>query len=180
MAQHPVLSYAVPTGDGGEPLEGRIEVNEAERAKLAEFLGLETLDGFIFDYRLEPFSAERYRLTGTIGAALTQLCVVTLEPVSEIIDETVCVECWPEDEIDQDKDGEAEDAGEGSLPEDPPVPIVGGKIDLGAFAAEVLASSINPYPRKEGVAFDWQDSKNGAGEKSESPFAKLAALKSKK
>ena len=37
--------------------------------------------------------------------------------------------------------------------EDAPDPIVDGKIDLGALAAEFLALGLDPYPRKPGVAF---------------------------
>ena len=66
------------------------------------------------------------------------------------------------------------------MPDDPPVAIVGGKIDLGAFAAEVLASAINPYPRKAGVAFDWRDAKDAADGPATGPFAKLAELKPKR
>ncbi len=38
--------------------------------------------------------------------------------------------------------------------EDPPDPIIDGKIDLGALAAEFFALGLDPYPRKPGVAVD--------------------------
>lgn len=178
MTQRPVLSYAVSIGDALAPPEGRIEVSQAERARLAKFLRIENLDKFSFDYHLEPISGERFRLTGKVAARLTQLCVITLDPVDETVDETVSVECWPQDEIGQGED--ADDPAAPTLPDDPPVAIVGGKIDLGAFAAEVLASAINPYPRKAGVAFDWRDAKDAADGPATGPFAKLAELKPKR
>ena len=55
--------------------------------------------------------------------------------------------------------------------EDPPDPIVDGKVDLGALAAEFLALALDPYPRKPGAEF-------AAPEVAEpdSPFAELARL----
>ena len=38
--------------------------------------------------------------------------------------------------------------------DDEPDPIVDGKIDLGALAAEFFALGLDPYPRKPGVAFE--------------------------
>ena len=35
--------------------------------------------------------------------------------------------------------------------EDEPDPIIDGKIDLGALAAEFFALGLDPYPRKPGV-----------------------------
>ena len=37
--------------------------------------------------------------------------------------------------------------------EEPPDPIIEGRIDLGALAAEFLALGLDPYPRKPGVDF---------------------------
>ena len=37
--------------------------------------------------------------------------------------------------------------------EDRPDPVVDGKIDLGAVAAEFFALGLDPYPRKPGVEF---------------------------
>ena len=53
-------------------------------------------------------------------------------------------------------------------------PIVDGKIDLGALAAEFFALGLDPYPRKPGVAFEPHEDARG-GE--QSPFAALAQPK---
>ena len=59
-----------------------------------------------------------------------------------------------------------------------PEPIVGGQIDLGRVAYETLATSLDPYPKREGVSFDWsQGEPNQAQEAQSGPFAALAALK---
>ncbi len=55
--------------------------------------------------------------------------------------------------------------------EDPPDPIIDGKIDLGALAGEFLALVIDPYPKKPGVSFD--EIITETPEERESPFAIL-------
>ena len=176
--QRSILTHHLPLGDGTEPLEGVIEIAEAERARFAAFLKIETLDSYSFYYRLKPVSQGRFRLTGGIDARLTQLCVVTLEPVSEHVAEDVELECWPADQIDAQSEEDGEPAAD-MLPGDPPVPIIEGKIDLGALAAEILANAINLYPRKEGAEFEWKDA-GGEADKQQNPFAALANLKLEK
>jgi uncharacterized metal-binding protein YceD (DUF177 family) len=62
--------------------------------------------------------------------------------------------------------------------DDPPDPIIAGRIDLGALVTEFLALSLDPYPRKPGVEFE--DAPTAPDDRlEESPFAKLAALKDK-
>ncbi len=59
--------------------------------------------------------------------------------------------------------------------DDLPDPIVNGRIDLGALAAEILVLSLDPYPRKPGAAF--ADPTPEAAEPPEaSPFAMLRDL----
>ncbi len=75
------------------------------------------------------------------------------------MDETVSLDCWPQEQIGRE-DAAAAQADPQGLPAEPPAPIVNGRIDVGAVAAEILASAINPYPRKDGVEFAWDDPKD--------------------
>jgi hypothetical protein len=172
----PIFSRIVHLGDGGQALSGRIDASEAECQALAKQLGIQSLASLGFDYRLQPIASERFRLTGRIDAHLTQLCIVTLEPVAEHVDEEVTLECWPQEQIEADDSGKADAPGFGDLPDDPPVPIIDGKVDLGALAAEILASAINPYPRKDEAEFVWDDPKDAANPAS-GPFGDLAKWK---
>jgi hypothetical protein len=54
--------------------------------------------------------------------------------------------------------------------QDQPDPIVEGRIDLGALAAEFMALGLDPYPRKPGAAFAPPAEAAGA----DSPFEALA------
>jgi len=57
--------------------------------------------------------------------------------------------------------------------EDEPDPIIDGKIDIGALAAEFFALGLDPYPRKPGAQFA-PLKPDDAGEQ---PFAALQTLK---
>ena len=103
-------------------------------------------------------------VTGQVKARVEQSCVVTLEPLENTVDEDIELLFLP---------GIPEPRAEGEAEQNPPEPLVNGRIDLGAIATEFLVLGIDPYPRKPGVAFDApMADANGAH-----PFAALAALK---
>ena len=57
--------------------------------------------------------------------------------------------------------------------EEPPEPLIEGKVDLGAIATEFLLLGIDPYPRKAGAEF----AAVKTADDSARPFAALEALK---
>jgi hypothetical protein len=165
--------------------EGRIEATPSECAEIAAICQIEHLSDFSFTYRLQPLSQGRFLLTGNISANVTQACIITLEPVDERIEEIISVELLPEDQIAENEGAEisvdnpntapfGDDMSTADLP-DLPEPIINGRFDLGLFAADVLSSALNPYPRKEGAAFSWTDPTD-TPEKS-GPFATLTKLR---
>lgn len=166
----PVFSRRISLDDTAA-FHGRFEATPEERARLTALFGVSDIGRFSCSYRIEPLSQHRYRLSGNLNADVTQECVVTLEPVDSQIEEPFSVEFWPETQIAADDSGEAEP----DLDDDPPEAIADGKIDVGAFAAEILAGAIDPYPRKADVEFAWQDAKDG--DQLSGPFAQLAKLK---
>jgi uncharacterized metal-binding protein YceD (DUF177 family) len=173
----PPFSRIILADDAGRAREGHIEATPPERASLASLFRVEDIAALTFDYRLDALPSRRYRLTGEIKGELTQLCAITLEPVVEQIREDVSIEYWPAHLLAGAD--EAQPDPEDPLENDPPEPLVDGKIDLGHLAAEIFASAINPYPRKAGVNFDWEDPKARADKDTSHPFAGLATLKDK-
>jgi hypothetical protein len=161
----PVAGLA-PDGDAF-----RILADEPSRAAVASALGLLALPAFEGRFRLAPDGRGGARLDGVVEAEVVQACVVTLEPVAGRVSEPVSLRFAPEaarraDAVDVDVDLAAED-------DDPPEPIVGGQIDLGAVMVEFLALGLDPYPRAPGAAFEASTER----EQPEHPFARLAALK---
>ena len=177
VGDKPPFSRIVIADDAGPAREGHIEATPAERAHLASLFRVEAVASLVFDYRLDALPSRRYRLTGEVTGELTQLCGVTLEPVAERIREDVSIEYWPARLLARADEGQP--GPEDPLENDPPEPLIDGKIDLGHLAAEVFASAINPYPRKEGVDFAWEDPEAQGGQGDSHPFAGLAKLKNK-
>lgn len=173
----PPFSRIILADDAGPAREGHIEATPSERARLAALFRVEEVARLSFDYRLDALPSRRYRLTGEVTGELTQLCSVTLEPVAEKIREDVSLEYWPARLLAGADEGQP--ASEDPLENDPPEPLIDGKIDLGRLAAEIFASAINPYPRKEGADFAWTDPKAGDDQGAAHPFAGLAKLKGK-
>lgn len=116
-------------------------------------------------------STTRITVNLAFDADLTQICVVTLEPVATKASGSLRVTFHRtslKDEAD-DFDPMAEDDDE---------TLENGLIPLGRIVYEELACRIDPYPRKPGADFNWQDPAEMNAPTT--PFAKLAALKPRK
>ena len=161
LFSRPVRVEALPK-DG---LTQTIEANPAERAALAALNGLPGIAKLTATFVLRRAGRGGVRVSGTVHAELTQTCVVSLEPFEATLDEPVDVRFAPPAE-----EGAARRAASGAPAEtvlldaeDAPDPIVDGRIDLGALAAEFLALGLDPYPRKPGAQFAPPEDVVGAG-----------------
>jgi hypothetical protein len=145
-----------------------------ELEAIARVLGLLACASLEASYAITPDGTGRYALSGTLRAEVTQACVVTLDPVAGTIEESFEAAFWPGDDIPPPRGGilDLDEAGE-------PQPIVAGQIAVGRVVFECLAESLDPYPRKPGATFDWQEPAPAAGASGspESPFAVLANIK---
>jgi hypothetical protein len=150
-----------------------IEANETERQAIAALTGLRELPRFGASFDLTHAGGGHVHVRGRVRAEAGQTCVVTLEPLTTEVDEDVDVMFSPDVQsaaAGHTSDDEAEDA----LAEDPPEPIVGGAIDLGALAAEFLILGLDPYPRKPDAVFEPVIQ---PPDPADHPFAALARLK---
>ncbi len=147
-----------------------IEAAPAEREALASFLKLPAIAALTATFRLEPWGRGGARVAGSVHGALTQICVVSLEPFPATVDEAVDVRFAPEEAADPRPAAAKETRAVSPADEDEPDSVIDGKIDLGALAAEFFALGLDPYPRKPGVTFE-QSTKS---EPADSPFAALA------
>ncbi|MCA3358376.1 MAG: DUF177 domain-containing protein, partial [Roseomonas sp.] len=105
-------------------------------------------------------------LDGHIKAEAVQLCVVSLEPVTEHLDKPfTLVVLPPEAAPSEDPDGPDEIETDAT-----------GHFDLGEALAEELSLSLNPYPRAAGAHLP-EGLEDASGEAPRNPFAKLALLR---
>lgn len=169
----PVLPADVPPLGTHATFEADAETRAA-LARLAEALSVES---FRAELLVKPWGVDGYAVEGRVTAALTQACVVTLEPVATRVDEPVALKLVPPEAMARYE--ETPDA-EGGIDLDPaaeiPDPIEGGVIDLGRIAVEHFLVGVDPYPRKEGAVFDSEAAGVGEGRENASPFAALARL----
>jgi uncharacterized metal-binding protein YceD (DUF177 family) len=149
-------------------LKGSRKATEAERGALATALGLISCDGLEATYQISPAAGGGYRLEGGIDAAVTQACVISLEPVAGRVAESFSVEFRPDTEPEVDQEIEILSAPEVE-------PLEHDRIDIGRIVYEALSAGLDPYPRKEGAGFEWTDPK--AAEGAGNPFAVLKKLK---
>lgn len=146
----------------------------SERTGLAAALDIASIDRLEVRYTLKPFGKGRYRLTGEIEADVAQACVVTLEPVAEAIREPFDIEFVPPDVMESLAGGEAERE---ILTAPDLEPLEGHTIDVGRIVFEIVSANLDPYPRRPGAEFDWNDPLAEASKAAGGAFAALAKLK---
>jgi uncharacterized metal-binding protein YceD (DUF177 family) len=149
------------------------------RAAVARVVGLRDLPRLEANFEVTRHGADGLHVSGRMSATVGQNCVVTLEPLTNEVEEDIDLVFAPPPPSVERKAGDDEAAEDGS--ERPqrswngPEPLVGGGVDLGALTTEFLILGLDPYPRKPGAVFEApQDVKPDPG-----PFAALAGLKEK-
>ncbi|WP_438852329.1 YceD family protein [Brevundimonas nasdae] len=160
-------SETVRVNQIGAGLSRTLEPDADARKRIARALDLQGLEDFATDISITPTpSTSEWTLKGRVTAHAVQTCGLTLEPLPVDVDRRFSiqlVEAAPQetDEIEVTLDEEDADL------------IEDGKIDLGQYAVEQLALSLDPFPRKPGAEFVQPEEP-----KEISPFAALKALKS--
>jgi uncharacterized metal-binding protein YceD (DUF177 family) len=155
------------------PREGQvvtIEANPTEREALASFYKLPAIAALTATLRLEPWGRGGARVTGAVHGALTQICVVSLEPFPATVDEAIDVRFAPQPAADPKSPAAKETQTFSLADEDEPDPVIEGKIDLGALTAEFFALGLDPYPHKPGAVFEH----SAKSDPTDSPFSALA------
>ena len=146
----------------------------AQRAELAASLGLLALRKLRLSGTLRAEGSDGWRLDATLGATVTQPCVITAEPVTTRIDAPVTrlfLRDFTEttEEAEFDGDDEAEPLGEA--------------IDLSHVLTEALALALPDYPRLPGAELgEARIAPPGSAplrDEEVKPFAGLARLRDK-
>lgn len=149
-----------------------IIANDEERRALCGRLGLLSVD------RLEAHAAlsrdgQKVRAKGRLKASLEQACVATGDAVPAHLDEPFDLLFLPEP-----KTGAADEEIELGEADLDTVFHDGSAIDLGGAIVDTLALALDPYPRSAGADAALKEA-GVLSEEEASPFAALAALKSK-
>lgn len=145
----------------------RIVATAAECAALARRFGIPGIAAFEAVLSLAPDRDGAIRAEGRIEAAVTQSCVVSLEPVEQRVLAPVLLRFLPPG-LAPDEDPESPDE----------IETDGDVLDLGEAVAEQLALALDPYPRHPDAALPPEATDGPAPEpQPPSPFAALARLR---
>jgi uncharacterized metal-binding protein YceD (DUF177 family) len=167
----------VPVRISEIPEEGRdysLDADERTREAIAATVGVEAIPRLHAAFTLTRRGRDGLHVTGEITALVSQTCVVTLEPMQSDVSEPVDIAFTAAGK--RSSSGVAVELSVDAA--EPPEPLENGIVDLGRVAVEFLALGIDPYPRKEGAAFELPVSAGEAAEAAAAhPFAALQALK---
>lgn len=169
MNDLPPLPYSEPLRlhHIGAGVQRRLKPDAEAIKRIVRALDLQALDMFEVDINLVP-TVSGWRLDGRVMADAVQTCGLTLEPLPVRIDRKFSVQMVEATEHEADENAEIDL----ELDDDSADQIEGGSLDLGQYAVEQLALSLDPFPRKPGAVFEQPP------EPSEiSPFAVLKGLR---
>lgn len=147
---------------------------DAEQCKaLADRFDLPAIYELSAHLSFKRVNSGRVRLEAAFKAEIEQVCVVSLEPFAQKVEDSFSMVFVQENasslrlnEIDLDM-GEEDEA---EYPEN-------GKIDAGEIVAESLSLALDPFPRAPGAVFRQNAEK--AAKEDKNPFAVLEKLKFK-
>lgn len=134
--------FPVSTLSTRHPTRFNIVPSDAERQAIMETLGLSNLRKLRFVGEIEPKGRKGWTLKATLGATVVQPCIVTLEPVTTRIDETVVRRFELEEDL-------PEAGSEMEMPEDDTVELVPEVISAHGIMIESLSLALPAYPRAE-------------------------------
>ena len=135
-----------------------IDADESERRAIARRLSIPGLSRLSGAVRATPFKGG-VAIRLTLDAISERQCVVSLEPMTETISETIDMRfdrAFPENDVE-----------EGDILVEP---LEGDAIDLGELLVQHLSLSLDPYPRIPGADSLMEKYRSAA---SPSPFATL-------
>lgn len=150
----PVLVSSLPSIG----LAVEVVADAAERESIAAANEVESVERLVARFEV-TFGRDGLAVKGRLEAEATRICGVSLEPFVEPVREAIDLRFAPEGTY----------AGGG---DDPPDPLIGGQVDLGAVAAEFFTLGLAPYPRKPGAELD----AGGVRDEAASPFAALRGV----
>lgn len=183
------------------PRREAIQATAEEKAALVKRLELVSLKRLEAEFVLRRRKDGILQVTGSLEAELEQPCVISLEPVPALVQDSF-EEFFIEETTRPLARKEVEVLAPDDMAEDVPEPVDNGIIDLGELVTQNLSLAMDPFPRKDGVEIpaEWRgtdpDDPDAAlaedvpapnpasapepGEKRPSPFAILAQLKDSK
>ncbi|NJR13147.1 MAG: DUF177 domain-containing protein [Phyllobacteriaceae bacterium] len=138
----------------GERFAGAL--SPAQCAAVAADLGIVSVESMSWELVAKPWKRNGFELRGKVEGAVTQACVVTVEPVPETIHEEIDLRFLPANAphkpVRKTDEESVADIVFNAEPEDEPELFETDPHDVMPLAVEHLALGLDPYPRKPEVA----------------------------
>ena len=147
-----------------------IDAKGDDLTRLAHWAGVDEVRSFAAQVELSRLSRTRFAYEAELEADIVQSCVVTLEPVTTHIVRHISRDLHFSPRLHAESGELTLAAGDENTPEE--IPSL--DYDLAAPLLEEFVLSIDPYPRKQGAAFEPPAQ---PVEPPESPFGVLKKLK---
>ncbi len=170
-------SHALRVADLSQTRPTRFELTPSaeELEAIAAELGLTALRKLRFAGQIIAEGKRDWRLEAELGATVVQPCVVTLEPVTTRIDESVVRRFLAKMPDQMETEDEVE------MPEDDSAEPLGPEIDPAMVMIESLSLALPLYPRADGAKMEQagftEAGKAALTDEDLKPFAGLAALR---
>jgi uncharacterized metal-binding protein YceD (DUF177 family) len=174
LPTHPIRFADLPTRKRSH---FTIEPDSDGRKAIARTIGVLKVKKLRFDGVLIPTGKRDWRIEATLGATISQACVISLDPVTTRIDEEITRSYIS----DFDKRDDTSDDTEVEMIEDDTTDPLPETLDLIDVIAEALVLTMPPYPRKEGIEAETvgvtEPGKAVMTDEDARPFARLAVLR---
>jgi hypothetical protein len=166
--------WSVPVTLHEVPVTGRrfeLKADAATRAAIAKSADLRALPRLEAAFDVSRRESEGLHVVGRVSATVGQVCVVTLDPIENEVEEMVDLILVADAAlgVGDAPGGDAQKVATDEVPE----PLLDATVDLGAIATEFLILGIDLYPRKPDAVFQAPPIED----KTEHPFAALATLR---
>lgn len=152
-----------------------ITLSAQESENVCVFYQLQNIAMFEAQLFLEKKTTTKLRLSGKVRANIVQTCVLSLEPVTAMVDEEIDMTLVPSEAFEHFRENLDDEGSLALLMEsDVPDTYSNDYINVGSYILEYFALGLDPYPQVRNAVFEEPE---GAADKEPSPFAKLAVLK---
>ena len=149
----------------------RRKAGDSLRLTIAEELGVKACTRLIAEYSIRNAGGGRFELSGTLDSEFSRVCVVSLSPITETIKETLDCIFVPPEHLPERQSKEEE-----ALAVEEIEPITKETIEVGRIIYEVIAATLDPYPRANDAELELS-SDSTEQVSLENPFAALQKLK---
>lgn len=167
---------------GARGLAVEINPTENERTALAKRFGFLGLPAFTARLMIDRRVGDQVVVEGRLRGKIVQACILTLDPVTQELDETFRLVFQAN--LHEERDPESGEALVSAHP-DAPEPLAGSHLDVGEIVAEQLSLAAEPYPKRPGAKLEdvlpklRAGARPGKSEQRRHPFAGLASLRDK-